>query len=116
MFVKVEDIRGGGQPALTPPKLGRKYRVALICMPWGAISRPSLALGILKQCLMTDGFSTDVHYFNVDLASRIGLDRYQAVADYSGPVPEWFFAQQLFGPTGLDEMCNGWSSMKSNPK
>lgn len=83
----------------------------MICMPWGSISRPSLAMALLKRCITSAGFHVDLHYLNVAFAKQIGLPLYEQVADCSEIEAEWFFSQRLFGRSGLGEMQNTWAEI-----
>ncbi len=75
-------------------------------MPYGAITRPSIALGILKARLAEHGLSCRVHYANLDFAHRIGLDALRLVesARPETLVGEWTFAGAAFPdrPTTLE--------------
>jgi len=76
-------------------------RVCLVSMPFGAIERPSLALGLLGAHCQRMGIPCDTRYLNLDFAEDIGLADYQWV---SGEIPytafagEWLFAEVLYGP------------------
>jgi hypothetical protein len=59
------------QPAVKQP-------IALVNMPWGAVSQASIALGILKQVARNSGFEADVHYLNVEFAARLGFELYES--------------------------------------
>src|SRR5258707_8321716 len=91
-------------------------RIALVCMPWGSIARPSLGMGILKRCVETAGFNVDLHYLNLCFAKRIGLELYEKVAERSVFHTEWFFSQALFGPGAMSEISNSWAELLSNPQ
>lgn len=91
-------------------------RIALVCMPWGSIVRPSIAMGLLKKCAQAAGFDVDLHYFNLQLAKRLGLALYEKVVERSVFHTEWFFSQSLFGPQGMAEIKNGWDDISSDPQ
>ncbi|HEY6348349.1 MAG TPA: RiPP maturation radical SAM C-methyltransferase, partial [Candidatus Angelobacter sp.] len=91
-------------------------RIALVCMPWGSIVRPSLAMGILKRCAQAAGFDVDMHYLNLHLAKRLGLELYEKVVERSVFHTEWFFSQALFGPGGMAEVKNSWDDLLSDPE
>ncbi len=68
--------------------------VALVCMPYVSIKRPSLALGLLKATLAAAGIHPTVEYLNLEFARRVGIERY-GVANSSTSVfllGEWTFA------------------------
>src|SRR5579863_983386 len=72
--------------------------VTLVCMPYAAIQRPSLALGVLKASLAGTGIRCDVEYANLEFAARIGLDVvtlmfFQRTDSLIG---EWTFAGAAF--------------------
>lgn len=89
-----------------------KEPVALLQMPWGAISQPSIALGILKQTAENFGFEVDVHYLNIAFARRLGFELYESISVRSALDPEWFFSCALFGPTGLGWIENAWKDLE----
>lgn len=68
--------------------------VALVSMPWGSITKPSLALPLLKSCLHKAGFRADVFLLNMWFAECVGLDLYERMADLSLH-PEWFFSADI---------------------
>lgn len=88
-----------------------KGRIALIYMPWGAISRPSIAAGILKECAKQNSYSCDVHYLNIWFAQQIGIDLYTKISENYALLPEWFFSCELFGETGLGVLHNSWNDL-----
>lgn len=49
-------------------------------MPWGAVSRGAIGVGILKPCLEQHGYPVDVHYFNVRFAKQIGAELYARIS------------------------------------
>lgn len=89
-------------------------RVAIVCMPWGSIQKPSLAMGILKHLVAGAGFTPELHYLNFMLAAQIGLRAYEDIAGGAFFHQEWFFAQYLFGSDGTGEMQNRWEQMMAN--
>lgn len=90
-------------------------RTALLYMPWGSVRRPSLGLGILKECAARRDFACDVLYFNLEFASRIGIPLYERIATDSSLYCEWFFSQALFGSSGLAACSNGWEQLGQRP-
>jgi ribosomal peptide maturation radical SAM protein 1 len=76
-------------------------RVILINMPFGAIERPALSLGLLKAHCERIGVPCDVRYFTLDFAERIGLGDYLWLCSedvpYTAFVGEWVFAEALYG-------------------
>ncbi|MGH9882513.1 MAG: hypothetical protein ACRD6N_13835, partial [Pyrinomonadaceae bacterium] len=90
-----------------------KQPVALVQMPWGAVSQASIALGILKQSAKKDGFDVDVHYLNMEFAASVGFELYESISVRSALDPEWFFSCALFGPNGLGLMNNTWEELLS---
>ncbi|MGA7316025.1 MAG: RiPP maturation radical SAM C-methyltransferase [Silvibacterium sp.] len=89
----------------------RVNRVALVCMPWGCVTKPSIAMGLLKNCAKRAGFATDVHFLNLLFAKRIGLKLYERIAEHSSAITEWFFSQALFGPNGSGELIATWEQV-----
>lgn len=91
-----------------------KKKVAFVYMPWGSVSRPSMAAGILKECAKRIGYSADVHYFNIHFAKRIGVELYERMSTRSTIHPDWFFSTRLFGPDALGVMANSWQDLQSS--
>lgn len=85
--------------------------IALVFMPWGAITRGSIGLGILKRCAQRLGVHADVHYLNTRFAELLGLEFYQNVSDGEPLLPEWFFSHVLFGSNGLGLIENSWDDL-----
>src|SRR5689334_20976130 len=80
--------------------------VALVCMPWGSVLRPSLAMGILKGCIQNAGLNPELHFLNIHFAQYVGIEAYEKIVEAGVFQTEWFFAQALFGPSGSAEMQN----------
>lgn len=71
--------------------------VCLVYVPFGALERPSLALGILKSALVAGGMSSEVVYCTFDFAERIGLELYSKLAWVREEmIGEWIFAGAAF--------------------
>lgn len=86
--------------------------VALVCMPWGSVLRPSLAMGILKGCVQNAGLNPELHFLNIHFAQYIGIEAYEKIVEAGVFQTEWFFAQALFGPSGSAEMQNSWADLR----
>ena len=97
-----------------PSPAGPDMRVAIVCMPWGSIQKPSLAMGILKRLIADAGFTPELHYLNFTLAAQLGLKAYEDIAGGAFFYQEWFFSQYLFGADGTGEMQNRWEQMLAN--
>ena len=82
--------------------------LALVSVPWGSIVRPSIALGILKQCAIRAGVRTQVHYLNMKFAEKIGLELYELMSSTSAFYPEWFFSSYLSTTEEPVRLRNGW--------
>jgi ribosomal peptide maturation radical SAM protein 1 len=84
-------------------------------MPWSSVRKPALSMALLKSCVRNAGHHADLHLLNIRFAERIGLHLYESIIDRGSFLPEWFFAQQLFGPSGLGEIANSWQDLCSVP-
>jgi ribosomal peptide maturation radical SAM protein 1 len=76
-------------------------RVALVSMPFGALERPSLGLGLLQAGARRRGHDCSVHYLGFAFAASVGLDDYTWVCNevpYTAFAGEWLFAEALNGP------------------
>ncbi|MFM6007058.1 MAG: RiPP maturation radical SAM C-methyltransferase [Sphaerospermopsis kisseleviana] len=72
--------------------------VCLVSMPYAAVERPSIALGLLKASLQMNGMKAEAIYPNLWFAEEIGLPKYQ-VLSLSRPeliMGEWTFSQVAF--------------------
>ncbi|MFC6064372.1 RiPP maturation radical SAM C-methyltransferase [Streptomyces ochraceiscleroticus] len=69
-------------------------------LPFGALDRPSLALGLLQAHCTRAGILCDTEYLTFRFAETVGLADYQWVcADlpYTAFAGEWLFAEALYG-------------------
>lgn len=72
--------------------------VVLVQMPYGAVERPSIALGLLKAYARRAELGVDVVYGNLLFAEEVGLDVYRLV-DAAPPahlLGEWTFSEAAF--------------------
>lgn len=78
--------------------------VTLVLMPFAALERPSLALGLLKSCLIRSGISARVEYANLDFAEFSSLDLSQTIIQRSPEflLGEWVFAGAVFPRHSFD--------------
>lgn len=93
--------------------------ICLVQMPYAALERPSIALGLLKSSLQKKTLEAKVYYPNWKWAERIGLVHYQALSESPAAslLGEWSFAGAAFGTDlsmeFLDEVLErevpGWS-------
>ncbi|TAN49377.1 MAG: RiPP maturation radical SAM protein 1 [Methylococcaceae bacterium] len=73
--------------------------ICLVAVPDMPLSRPSIALSILKSSLINAGFETGVLYANLEFAEQIGIENYWFIstyADFLDQVCEWLFSQKAF--------------------
>ncbi|HEX3685804.1 MAG TPA: RiPP maturation radical SAM C-methyltransferase [Bryobacteraceae bacterium] len=96
-------------PALPAQPIGKP--VALVCMPWGSVKKPSLAVPLLKRYIEMAGFEVDVHLVNIRMAEYLGIPAYEALADRTLH-PEWFFAQALYKPGEPDYVETSWQHLR----
>jgi ribosomal peptide maturation radical SAM protein 1 len=83
-------------PSIVNPS--RRIDVCLVQMPFAAICRPSLALGLLTGYLDQAGLTSRVLYGNLEFAEQIGGDVYRLVEStpQNGLLGEWVFAGTAF--------------------
>jgi ribosomal peptide maturation radical SAM protein 1 len=82
-----------------PDLLNRKPLVALVCMPFLAIDRPSLGLSLIKSGIEKRGIPNHIFYFNMSFAQQVGLETME-ILDYfpdADLIKEWIFAETLWG-------------------
>ena len=72
--------------------------ICLVHMPYAAVERPSIGLGILQSALREAGLASEVVYANLMFAERMGLSRYKMVEFTPTDVfvGEWTFAGAAF--------------------
>ena len=73
--------------------------VCLVSMPYASLSRPSMALGLLKAILATEDIEATVVHANLWFAEAVGLRRYEVISEHSPIVflaGEWTFAEAAF--------------------
>lgn len=73
-------------------------RVGLVTMPFGAVDRPSIALGLLKASLAGHGIDVDVAYLNLAFARRLGAEGYARISAIwqRAMAGDWVFAGSLY--------------------
>lgn len=91
--------------------------VGLVQLPWAALNRGSLALGLLRALLERAQVPARVVPLHLDLARRIGALRYvqlgERVARFVG---EWCFARALFGPERIGDLLEHLRGSESPPR
>jgi ribosomal peptide maturation radical SAM protein 1 len=77
-------------------------RVLLVSMPFGALERPALSLGLLKAHCRRLDVPCDIRYLTFRFADLTGVDDYLWVCSddvpYTAFAAEWVFAEALYGP------------------
>ena len=73
--------------------------IFLVQMPYAAVERPSIGLGLIHSELSQAGISCRTLYPNLDWFARIGLESHQAILATltEDLVGEWTFARAAFG-------------------
>lgn len=80
--------------------------IHLVHMPFGSITRPPLALSVLKAQLRQAGVGARVFHFNLAFAKQIQFGPYEMLARWKGAEPhvgEWLFAEHAWGRFGPSE-------------
>ena len=78
----------------------RPARVALVSMPYGALERPSLGLGLLQAALRSRSIPCQTHYLGFTFADFIGVDEYvfmSGALPYTAFAGDWSFTAAAFG-------------------
>ena len=72
--------------------------ICLVSMPYSAVERPSIALGLLAAELRGAGIGVECRYACLDFAARIGLRAYDGVLNAQTTlfIGEWTFAAAAF--------------------
>jgi ribosomal peptide maturation radical SAM protein 1 len=80
-----------------------EWPTALVSMPFVQINRPSIQLGLLKAIGEAHGFPVRTLHANLDFAQRVGVERYDRLADQSRPLwGDWLFSVEAFRDTAPD--------------
>lgn len=76
-------------------------RVLLVSMPFAALERPSLGLGLLQAELRASGADCDTRYLAYPFADLVGLEDYLWISSelpYVAFSGDWLFTASLYGP------------------
>jgi ribosomal peptide maturation radical SAM protein 1 len=85
-------------PAASAGSSAKGFRVALVCMPFCSVTRPSIQLGLLAAIATRAGFETDTYYFNLELAAQLTPPFYEELCEQRQHMTgEWLFAPAAFG-------------------
>lgn len=85
----------------------KKFRVALVCMPFASAKVASIQVGLMTAVAERAGFETDSLYFNLDLAAQLSPDLYEKLCEHRGQMTgEWLFGHAAFGPDAPKEADN----------
>ena len=80
---------------------GREERVLLVSMPFGALERPALSLGLLEAHCHRRMIACDTRYLTFAYADRVGLGNYLWLCSdevpYTAFAGDWLFAEALYG-------------------
>jgi ribosomal peptide maturation radical SAM protein 1 len=71
-------------------------KIALVNMPFGHASYPSIQLGTLAPLLKARGFHVKCHYLNLYFAEQIGFPLYDLLCEKQLLIGEWLFSRLLF--------------------
>src|SRR5574341_830129 len=71
-------------------------QIALVNMPFGHASYPSIQLGTLAPLLKAQGFPVKSHYLNLYFARQIGFPLYDLLCEKQLLIGEWLFSRLLF--------------------
>ena len=78
------------------------FPVALVSMPFGPQAMPSIQLGLLASIARQAGFPVDTHHLGLELAVRIGAQRYESIAGQGSEMGNWVFSRAAFGDEAPD--------------
>lgn len=79
------------------------FRLALVCMPFVSMYRPSLQLGLLKGLAERCGVQTSTFHLNLDFARQIGPELYEHLVHHRGRLfGDWLFSLAAFGDDAPD--------------
>ena len=85
-----------------PMRRRAELPTALVSMPFGPQTMPSIQIGLLAAIGRLAGFPVDTHHLNLEFAAQIGPTRYGAVAGQGSEVSNWVFSVEAFGSVAPD--------------
>jgi hypothetical protein len=86
------------RPTARPASNPAEWPVALVCMPFVSVYRPSLQICLLKSLAEQHGFHARTLHLNLDFARQIGVSLYERLVRHRGRMfGDWLFSQQAFG-------------------
>jgi ribosomal peptide maturation radical SAM protein 1 len=94
-------------------------RAVLINPPWGAVTFPSIHVGLLKRCLESKGLACDAVYANLWLLEEIDPTLYLSICEQYAFLGEWLFSHALFGelqPGGAAAFFEAFRKIHPNPE
>jgi ribosomal peptide maturation radical SAM protein 1 len=110
------DVAGSRHLGRTEPA-----RVLLLSMPYGALERPSLGLGLLQAGLRQRGIVCRTHYLGFTFADFVGVDEYVFVYSqlpYTAFAGDWTFTGALYDADSddgyVDEVLQGTWNLDDN--
>lgn len=81
----------------------RPVRVALVCMPWAALERPSIQIGLLAAIARSHGHTAETFHLNLEFAHDLGAIagelarwQYDTLSSQRHVSGDWFFAAAAF--------------------
>lgn len=90
----------GGDRGFAGAQDAGRVDVCLVSMPYAALQRPNIALGLLKRILADGGLRASVAYANLWFAEIVGIRPYHLCANQAPTellIGEWTFAGAAFG-------------------
>ena len=79
----------------------RGERVLLVSMPFGALERPAISLGLLQAHCRRLDVACETRYLTFTFAERVGLDNYLWLCSddvpYTAFAGDWLFTEALYG-------------------
>ncbi|BCJ50698.1 RiPP maturation radical SAM protein 1 [Actinoplanes sp. NBRC 14428] len=90
-------------PGAAAPQRHASWPVVLVSMPFMAVYRPSIQIGLLKAIAERHGFPAATLHANLDLAALIGPDYYTRFSEPRGRMlGDWLFSVAAFGDAAPD--------------
>lgn len=85
-------------------------RAALVSMPFGPITSPSIALGLLQSVSQNAGHETRCFHFNVEFAKKLGVKEYSGLCEGNpstiSMAGEWVFSTNAMTPGDFLSMAD----------
>lgn len=105
----VSPVQLGSRPGALRKSPVRPVKIAMVCMPFAAIERPSIQIGLLSAIANDAGHDATPLHLNVEFAreleihsGEIAVEQYRQLSGRRYATADWFFSHETFGEHAPD--------------